>query len=152
MPSTPTCAACDQPIVRTQRFVLMGTECVHRTCALAGMSTLGSRLRSQVAETRVTCERLQREAREARDRAAISDRRVAQLETDLARRTLELESTRELLLRAERPIAAPSAIVTPTAASVAPPPTPDPGPPTDQEQEGRDDTEIRMSLLEDIPA
>lgn len=158
---TPTCAACLQPIVRPQRFLLIGTECVHRACARAGMTTQVARLQAQVADANVTIERMRREALQAGDRLATA---IRHLEAAQRRRDEILERMqREQAQRVQDTItAAPPVVFTPgdrrpdpVVISTAPPPAaphPEPAQVQSQLQDDRDDTEIRMSLLEDIPA
>lgn len=43
------CAICEQPITKSMRFVIAGTEVMHRACARSGRPTVLARLESTLA-------------------------------------------------------------------------------------------------------
>jgi hypothetical protein len=75
---TPTCAICEQAITKAQRFVLVATEAVHRTCATSGQPTRLLKADQAIAELRVGHAKLRRQVEEL-------ERSVAQLNRMVAR-------------------------------------------------------------------
>jgi hypothetical protein len=152
------CAVCQQPIVTPDRFVIDGTEVMHRACARTGQRTVLQRALVKLAdaesraatdhrllvEAQTKIAELQRQGREqAQDKRRIQEDhrhlvRVRDLhraeteraiaERDAARRELALHQT----------LARQTPVVTTAAA-------PDPA---HSGADARDATEVRMSLLE----
>ena len=140
------CAYCEQPIVRGQDVAVLGTEILHRTCAISrpGLTVLqvtrrdlalahaeGARLRSQWRDTERA--RVDAEQRLLELKTAQRD-----LETQLVRVTEQRDASRRQVdgMVAVTRRAQPPAVVTPEA------------PPTEDAHDGRDDAEIRFSLLD----
>jgi hypothetical protein len=69
---TPTCAICEQAITKAQRFVLVATEAVHRTCATSGQPTRLLKAEQAIAELQLGHATLRRQVDEL-------ERSVAQL-------------------------------------------------------------------------
>jgi hypothetical protein len=151
-----TCAICLQPIVARNDVRVFGTEVMHRACASSGQETIGQRHQREIADLRrelvstQESERrqalaLQQERRRAlnSERAArMADERVdervdkAELERDEAvSRQVQAEIARDAAIRERN--AARADLAKHTSAPEAP-----------QIEDQRDDTIIRMSLLD----
>jgi len=99
-----SCAACLQPLLRSQRFVLEGTEVFHAAClgqayrSRLKMSEQREReLERQLADTRRAAQRVEAEAHQLRNDVAIRSADVYRLEAQLANVRSELELTQERL-------------------------------------------------------
>ena len=91
----PSCAICELPLLKQERFVLIGSETAHRECAMQGRSTRGQRLQVELAES---------EHRVARRVVALEARReeVARLTERVAVERAAKEATAKALLAAEQ--------------------------------------------------
>jgi hypothetical protein len=62
---TATCAACMQPITKATRFVLCGTEALHRACVVNSARSLANRQAQRILELERLLELAQRGTRDA---------------------------------------------------------------------------------------
>lgn len=146
-----SCAACLQPLVHGVKYVLVGTEVIHSSCARAGMQTLVQKLQSQLSLARQESARWQSEAATARyelrianalgDELETARSGVARLERQAARMLQERNEALAARDAAKRELALRDAIGTPRVA------TPD-ATETQRAEDKRDATEVRFSLLE----
>ncbi len=158
-----TCAVCLTPITSPQRFVIDGTEVLHRACALRQHITILQRAQQDLAAARHA--EASAQSRELEYRAKIAtleylNQKLGSDETDIAtvRRDLRVIMRHSAILRTERgqaiaerdaarrelalhqTIAAAPVATAPAADSSAQEALP--------ERPGRDDAETRFSLLE----
>lgn len=70
-----TCAACMQPMVSGERFVVSGTEILHQTCAAAGRMTELHRVRQEAHRVHAEVRRMERELEQARSSARFAEER-----------------------------------------------------------------------------
>lgn len=147
-----TCAICLQPIVEG-RFRLVETEVVHRQCALAGGETQGQRMRKQIAALTAQQAVLQREAADkiydAQQSLRTVNERVRRLSAEISERSADnltltltvgahqatIADLRQQVADRDRRLAT----APPTSTTRA------------EEQDTRDATEVRFSLLEFDP-
>lgn len=164
------CAACLEPIIKGERFVLSGTEVFHGRCAIrkGTAASENARLRQRViaaeAETRITREQLQFQDRElAAERKRITElkghhadadrdyKRMRQ-ERDTARSDASFWKRRAELYEVERDQARRELAIErqyPAQQTQAPaPPPPQPVATSDQAKDDLDDAAKRFSLLE----
>ncbi len=145
------CAVCQFAIVLPQRFVVSGTEAIHRACAQSGRTTVLQRAQLAVSDAQARCATEQRQNVQLNARIAALERQAHQATMDhlaekrrllqsAARAEAMFLSVKDELEAALRARPAPPPPTTPDVLVVDPPRTPD-----------GDDTEIRMSLLEGIP-
>jgi hypothetical protein len=80
-----TCAVCQSPIVEPQRFVIDGTEVIHRACARSGRFTVLQRAQQDLATARHAEATAHRREIEHRSKIAILEGKVRAQETDLER-------------------------------------------------------------------
>lgn len=99
-----SCAACLQPILRAQRFVLDGTEVFHAACAGQAyrsklrMSEVRVReLEDQLASTRQAAARVESEANRLRNESTSHAAKLTIAESRLATTRAELELAQERL-------------------------------------------------------
>jgi len=143
-----TCAVCSHPIIPSQRFVIAGTEVVHRECARTGRVTLLSRTQSMLQDARVQIAELER-SRTERSTAFMRENRRLRDELNQVMRERDAARAERDSARAE--VALRAAMESPAPPLPAPPPPPPRPPSTDvpvEEEVQEDPSVIRMSLLE----
>ena len=99
-----SCAACLQPLLRSQRFLLDGTEVFHAACIgrayLSKLKLAEQRVRdleAQVADTRRAAARVEAETNRLRNEATSKAAEVCVLEGRISGVRVELELTQERL-------------------------------------------------------
>jgi len=99
-----TCAVCQSPIVEPQKFVIDGTEVLHRACALSGQLTVLQRTQQALANAQHAESNAHRHLIEYRSKISILEGKVREHETDLERvqRDLRVSQRHHAKTRAER--------------------------------------------------
>ena len=149
---TPACAICLQPLDAGGKFLIAGTEVVHRACAATGRRTRGQILeegyRNALADLQHARTRLHNEeGRRRREADSHASRQKALRDHLEAYHRAEIELLERALASALQPPAAQNSAretrveVSTTERGDTPPTTPD-------TPDTRDDTEVRFSLLE----
>lgn len=144
----PECAICLKDIPAGGKFVLTGTEVVHRACALTGKQTIGWRNRQALADTNAKLGVL---ITSASTKAA----EVRGLKVDLGverSQRMALQHDLEVLNQANiamaRTLLEYQRELTEARRVVAPAPVPAASPPVTESSPVEDDASIRFSLLE----
>jgi hypothetical protein len=139
-----TCAMCQHPILTPQRFVLDGTEVMHRECARTGRTTVLQQTQRDLAAAREDTARIRRSLGERiasleRDlRVAFrSNQQLRKLELERAPDLRAMEIERDAARREAQTLTARAAVTAdhPVEGKITPEPEMDP-------------TEQRFSLLE----
>lgn len=143
----PECAICLKDIPAGGKFVLTGTEVVHRACALTGKQTIGWRNRQALADTNakigVLITSASTKSAEVRglkvDLGVERSQRIA-LQHDLAVLNEANIAMARTLLEYQRALTEARLVVSPAPVAVSPPVT--------ESSPAEDDAAIRFSLLE----
>ena len=99
-----TCAVCLSPILEPQRFVVDGTEVLHRACAQASHTTVLQRAQRATAAALHEAANAQRRELELRSKVATLEGRIARYEADLSsiRRDMRVALRHHGITRTER--------------------------------------------------
>jgi hypothetical protein len=99
MATSATCAVCSQPIVKGDPFVLVGTEGMHRRCALLAGHSVLRRTRAEVERLRRELENSQRDLSVTRNDL---DNARHSLRSEISERTRAMEREHRAKERAHR--------------------------------------------------
>jgi predicted RNase H-like nuclease (RuvC/YqgF family) len=161
------CAACEQPITKGQKFVLAGTEVFHRTkeCVARIASSKLTRLRQEATRLAHRCHHYEAQEHRLADALEGARRKVDAIETrvagdveimkrrvgELERIRLERDLLREQMAAKEQLLAQLKAANDRLQAAVVQAQAQQASPASDvvrDGRDGRDDAEVRFSLLE----
>jgi len=145
-----SCAACLQPIMNAQAFVLDGTEAFHRGCArnayrskLKLTQQRELELERQLGDTRRAAQRVEAEAHQLRNDVANRTAEVLRLEAQLASVRSDLGLAQERLQTRQGELQGARNQLAALRAELAQKPEPEP-----QEATSEDSTALRFRLLE----